>query len=220
MIENLLRIGIACMLGILSAEIARRIVREKSGMPKRAVWDAIAAAVFILLALRYTDIFELFQMLVIACAFVILCATDITQRRIPNACIGIILGIRVLFLVYVCMMGNVSFMQVFLSSLVQAVIVGGIVVVLALILQAHTHHEAIGAGDIKLLFAVAFCFGIKGSILIILISCISALAYTWYIRRYAMPSTFAFGPHIALGCLIMALFGSQIILWYESLLLV
>ncbi|GEM_PF-6042024 len=208
----------------------------------RLIFDIVSAGVCLLLAMRYGLTIELVEMLVIALALLMLCATDIASRSIPNVCIIIILCARLAYLLFIWWISRVNLATLLGQSVLDALIVFGVVALLGFIVSRLTHAHAIGAGDLKLFFAVAFCFGIRGSIIVILVACASGILFSLYQRhtyskhanrmsndsesrndssgRAPASRAIAFGPHIAIGCFVMALFGPEIILWYESLLLV
>lgn len=214
---------LAACLGIAVAEISMRHAHWSGrSLVSRALFDAIAALACICLTVRYGASATLAEMLVIASAMIVLCATDIASRVIPNACVAVIIAARIGYLVY---MDSVTGRGLFVMlgwSLFDALVVAVIVSLLGALTKVVTHQSAIGAGDVKLLFASGMCFGVRQCIVALLVACVLAIipSIVRWVSSRSFSRTIPFGPYIAIGCLVVAIIGPQISLWYEGLSLV
>lgn len=79
--------------------------------------------------------------------------------------------------------------------------------------------DAFGAGDAKLFAAGGFLLGLGPVLLSFLIAVVAAgvFAVTLLLRKKDRKTRFAFGPFIAAGMIIAAIFGDSLITWYISL---
>lgn len=212
----------AC-LGVVVAELALSHARwSDRSLSSHVLFDAIAAFACVCLAVRYGASATLVEMLVVASAMIVLCATDIASRVIPNACVAVVIAARIGYLAYMDTVTGRGLFVMLGWSLFDAFVIAVIVSLLGALTKVITHQSAIGAGDVKLLFAAGMCFGVRQSIVAILIACVLAIVPS--IVRWASSRSFSrtipFGPYIAIGCLVVSLIGPQISLWYEGLSLV
>jgi len=98
-----------------------------------------------------------------------------------------------------------------------ALILGGTVLVLALIMDKLLHKESMGGGDIKLLFMLGLLFDIPCSLLLLLIACIVGIVIAAVIMKMDKQTAFPFGPSISLAAFLTLMFGDQITAWYLSM---
>ncbi len=87
--------------------------------------------------------------------------------------------------------------------------------------KAMRHRDGMGLGDVKLLAMIAAFLGFWPAILALFVGILTAALYAAVLlgRNRANASTrIPFGSFLALGGLVSAVFGSQAIAWYSSLL--
>ena len=102
---------------------------------------------------------------------------------------------------------------------------GGFAVVGVLLLLVHAMEkrlgrEAMGGGDLKLLFVTGLFFGWKGNLFCLILACLIGIVWALLAARKSGESgrPIPWGPSIALGAWVTALVGERVINWYLSLL--
>lgn len=95
-----------------------------------------------------------------------------------------------------------------------------------LLMEKVLKKEAMGGGDIKLLFVTGLYLGWRRNILVVFFACIIGIIVGTIQQKKAMkvedseeeqPFYFPFGPSIALSAVLMLFFGNIILNWYLSL---
>ena len=178
----------------------------------RHLWaEAVSAAVYVSLLVKYDISLQTLEAwllagILLACAF-----ADLEGYIIPDRFIaaGIVLFI-----------GSLFFAPEPAKTAVDGAL-GGFAVVGVLLLFVHLMEkrmgrEAMGGGDLKLLFVTGLFFGWKGNLFCLILACLIGIVWGLAARRRSEP--IPWGPSIALGAWITALFGEQAIGWYLSLL--
>ena len=104
-------------------------------------------------------------------------------------------------------------------------LLGGFAVVGVLLLLVHAMEkrlgrEAMGGGDLKLLFVTGLFFGWKGNLFCLILACLIGIVWALLAARKSGESgrPIPWGPSIALGAWVTALAGEPFIRWYLSLL--
>ena len=178
----------------------------------RHVWaEGASAAVFVSLLVKYDISLQtleawLLASILLACAF-----ADLEGYIIPDRFIaaGIVLFI-----------GHLFFASEPMKTAVDGAL-GGFAVVGVLLLLVHfmekrMGREAMGGGDLKLLFVTGLFFGWKGNLFCLILACLIGIAWGLAAQRRSEP--ILWGPSIALAAWVTALFGEQAVNWYLSLL--
>lgn len=185
-------------------------------LSSRHVWaELISAAVFVSLLLQYDISLQtleawLLASLLLACSF-----ADLEGYIIPDRFIaaGIVLFI-----------GSLFFAPFPLHRALDGAL-GGFAVVGVLLLLVHAMEkrlgrEAMGGGDLKLLFVTGLFFGWKGNLFCLILACLIGIVWALLAARKSGESgrPIPWGPSIALGAWVTALVGERVINWYLSLL--
>lgn len=103
-------------------------------------------------------------------------------------------------------------------SLLAALVFGGGLLTVSLIMDRLLGRDTLGGGDIKLFAVVGLYLGFTGTLFALLIACVVALALNALLRRRSADRAFPFGPAIALSAALMLLYGAPLVEWYQSLL--
>lgn len=106
--------------------------------------------------------------------------------------------------------------QVFLGSIMAAVVAGG----MFLILVAGTKGRAMGGGDIKLAFAMGLILGAQGTAVALLLAFnVAALVGVVMIanRRRKRNTQISFGPYLVAGTVFAFLWGRHLVAWYLNI---
>jgi len=78
--------------------------------------------------------------------------------------------------------------------------------------------RAMGGGDVKLVFAVGLLLGLKAGLLGLVLACfLGAIIHVALMKLAHLGRELAFGPYLAAGFAIAALWGDAIIRWYLNL---
>lgn len=185
-------------------------------LSRRHVWgEIVSAAVFVSLLLHYDISLRLLEAwalagILLACSF-----ADLEGYIIPDRFIaaGVALFIASLF-----------FVSEPLRRLVDGLL-GGFGVALGLlavvtVLERRMGREAMGGGDLKLLFVTGLFFGWKGNLFCLILACIFGIAFGLLAAKRGgeKGAPIPWGLSIALGAWVTALAGEPFIHWYLSLL--
>ena len=109
----------------------------------------------------------------------------------------------------------------FINSFVGLLLGGGPLLAIGWIWEKLRHIEAMGGGDVKLMGMVGSFFGWKGALLTIMLGALvgSVVGLVLIIfKRHTMEKVIPFGPFLALGALMTAFHGPDIISWYLGLI--
>lgn len=142
---------------------------------------------------------------------VLITITDLAARVIPN---GALLGFGMLLLVAVLFTAEDS---LWLHG-IGAVSCSGMLLLLAVL----TSGRGMGMGDVKLLVLLGWVLGIPGIFLALFFGSLAGLVGGLLQKAGARGrkiKTIAFGPYLALGSLIVYMYGKEIIDWYLSTLI-
>ena len=183
--------------------------------PRHAVGEAVAALVFVSLLLRYDISLRTLEAWAVACLLLACAFADLEGYIIPDRFLaaGLVLFIASLF-----------FAPAPLGRLADGLL-GGLGVALGLlavvtVLEKRMGREAMGGGDLKLLFVTGLFFGWKGNLLCLILACIFGIVFGLLAagRGGEKGAPIPWGPSIALGAWVTALAGEPFIRWYLSLL--
>lgn len=103
------------------------------------------------------------------------------------------------------------------KSLLAAVVYGGGLLLISLVMDRVTGRDTLGGGDIKLFAVSGLYLGLLGGLFALIIACVLGLAFAKLLRRGAREA-FPFAPSVALATAGMLLFGDGLTAWYLGLL--
>ena len=103
------------------------------------------------------------------------------------------------------------------SHTLAALVFGGGVLGISLVMDRLLGRESLGGGDVKLFALTGLYLGLVGTLFASMLACILGLASAVFLRRGA-GQPFPFGPAIAAAAAGMLLFGDPLVQWYLSLL--
>lgn len=172
--------------------------------------ELTGAAAFLCVGLRCGLSSRLGQWLVFAALLLAVSLTDAYRRIIPDRLLLLLFANRVLWF-FIFGEGISAVCGALLSCLVPAALLA-----LTLLWEKHSGKEAVGGGDIKLLFVLAAYLGWAELLLGLLAGCLLGLVYALLTRTgrgQAMP----FGPFLAAGALLAVCFGEPLVSWYLGL---
>ena len=181
-------------------------------IPAECLWAELAgAAGFACLGARFGPCLELGQWLVFAVLLLALSLTDTAKRIIPDRLLLLLAANRAAWFFVLGQGGGA------LLAAARACAVPAALLALVLVMEKALGREAMGGGDIKLLFALALYLGWAELLLALLAACLLGLsraALAGGKRGTAMP----FGPFLAAGAILTVCYGGPVLEWYFGLL--
>lgn len=172
--------------------------------------ELAGAAAFVCVGARFGLCLELGQWLVFAAVLLALSLTDAAKRIIPDKLLALLAANRAVWF-FVLGHGVREALEA-----VKAFAVPAALLVLVLVLERLLGREAMGGGDIKLLFVLALYLGWAELFLTLLAGCVLGLlwaALTGGKKGTAMP----FGPFLAAGAVLTVCCGGPVLEWYFGL---
>lgn len=138
----------------------------------------------------------------------LLTLTDLDTMRIPDSCHVIAALAWILSAPLLMSWPDIG------MHILSAVLFGGGVLVLSLVMDRVMGRDTLGGGDIKLLAVVGLYYGIIGTLFVLILSCVIGLVANLFIKKKEFP----FGPWIAVASAAAMFFGEPLINWYAGLL--
>lgn len=173
--------------------------------------ELLGALVFVTALLKWDISLKALEMALLGSVLLWLSLTDAQAQIIPNKLIIAGIAIRVAFIL---VSGDIP--HVALQSVIGGLSVSLPVLLIALLLEKLLKKEAVGGGDIKLLFMTGLYFSWQLNVFALLLACFVGIAFA-LIARIKSGKPFPFGPAIACGTWLSMLFGSAVISAYLSL---
>ena len=169
----------------------------------------VSALVFVTLLLHYDISLQALEGwcvagILLACSFADLEGYIIPDRFIA---VGVVLFITTLFF-------DPQPLRRALDGAIGGLAVAGGVLLLVLGMEKLLGREAMGGGDIKLLFLTGLFLGWKRNLLCLVAACVIGIVWGLLQKKRDGGEAIPWGPSIALGAWLTALCGQQIIDWY------
>lgn len=196
--------------------------------PVNLYGEVIVGVLFALFTYLQGNPFILVLDLFFICILYLVTVTDLYEQIIPDGAIltAIVAKVVHTILEYVNAVEQTSFGWKLVNLLIDGLAVSLPLLILVLIMEKILGKEAMGGGDIKLLFVTGLYLGWMRNILVIFVACIVGIV-VGMIQQKNMQDVkdeeeeqsfyFAFGPSIAVATVFVMLFGNQILNWYLSL---
>ena len=178
--------------------------------------ELLLAVVFVLTTLKFDITWNLLLMMFFVCILYLVSVTDLYEQIIPDSALFVATGFRVGYFV---VFEEVTW-QGTLGLLVDGLAVSLPLLVLVLIMEKILKKDAMGGGDIKLLFVTGIYLGWAENLLAIFFACIIGIVVGMVQMKQSEDEEsvyFPFGPSIAMGAVIAMLVGEQLIGAYLSL---
>ena len=183
-------------------------------IPKRyPITEGAFALLTLLCLLRFDLSWLCLRNWVFLCCLFCMTLTDLDSMVIPDSCLVIAAAN---WLAFLPMTGG-GWVSV-RNGLLAALVFGGGLLALSLVMDRHLGKESLGGGDIKLFGIVGLYLGFAGTLFAVIFSCIFGLAMGRTLRNMrGGEGQFPFGPAIALASSMTLLYGEPLINWYLSL---
>ena len=188
-----------------------RYCKEKIS-PRYVICELLFAAISIACVLKFGfTLLCLRNWIYLACLFC-LALVDLDSFTIPDGCLIIPAVTWLVTSPFV-----MQFPKEMLKGIAFALICGGLFLGISLVLDKVLKKDTLGGGDIKLFALAALYNGTFGTLLMVLIACITGLIYI-FVTKKGKGEPIPFGPFIAAASCFMLLFGEPILNWYFGLL--
>lgn len=148
------------------------------------------------------------------CCLFLLTLTDLEDMTIPDGChiAAIVIWAAALPFTFTGW-GDV------LKSVLAAVVFGGGLLVISLVMDRVLGRDSLGGGDIKLFAVIGLYLGLIGTMFTVVIACVAGLVFFVFLKHRDTEKAFPFGPWIALAAAVVLLYGEPMIRWYQGFLL-
>ena len=172
------------------------------------------ALVTVLCLLRFGLTVLCLRNYIFLCCLFVLTLTDLDAMIIPDGC-HIVAALAWLA---AAPFVSQSWVRDALTGLLSALVYGGGLLIVSLILDRVLGRESLGGGDIKLFAVVGLYLGLVGTLFALMLACVAGLLFGKLARREGGDRAFPFGPSIALAAAAMLLYGAPLVNWYQGLL--
>lgn len=155
------------------------------------------------------------QLLILGILLLWISVSDAVTMEIPNAAILAGIAARLAFIFF-----SGSILRELASAAIGAVSISVPVLLIALAYEKRKKVEAMGGGDIKLLFMAGMYFAWQLNLMAVIFACIYGIAAAMILnhgKQDARNRPFPFGPAIAAGVWTAALVGGPLLDWYVGL---
>lgn len=172
--------------------------------------ELILAAAFVTAAARFGLSFITAECWALFSILLAVALIDLDSMEIPN---GLLIAGGAVFLVG--LMAHEEPLIRLRDGVLTALVIGGVILVISLLMDKLLGRESMGGGDIKLYAMLALFTGPWRGLLLVIASCIIGIAFGLISR--AKGREFPFGPSIALAAWPVVLVGNEIVDWYLGL---
>lgn len=175
--------------------------------------ELISALAFVTILLKFNISLQALKYMLMASVLLAASFADLEGRIIPDR--FLVFGI----LVY---LGFLPFDENPLGELADgalgAVVVAGFVLACVMAFEKIKNIEAMGGGDIKLLFVTGLYLGLAANIICLILACFLGIFFGLAFAKIKGEKEFPWGPSIAMAAWISLLCGNEFANWYLSLL--
>jgi len=179
--------------------------------PRHLVLEAGTACIFTALFLRFGISLPLLRGLILMCCFIPAAIRDFDTGEIPD---GFFITASLLWLPTLFI--DPDWKNSLVSGVLGAVVVPGVLLALAVLMEKILKRDALGGADIKLLFASGLYLGLGKSILSLFLMSIYGLILAAVLKKKSKEA-FPLGPAILLAVFTALMAGDPLIRRYISL---
>jgi len=169
--------------------------------------EALLGVCYVTLVLRFGFTLDTVTHLVLTTCLLALSLVDLDTQIIPHRFLVIPAALRI---AHIALTGE-------WSALVPALIFGGGLLGLSLLMDKILKKDSMGGGDIKLMAVLGLFFTIPECLLLLILACFAGIVIASVLMKIKDDTPFPFGPALALAAYITMLAGETITGWYLSL---
>ena len=171
--------------------------------------EIATGAVYVALLLKYDISLQALQWLIFASVLLCCAFADLEGYIIPDGALLVGAAVRVVYLL-VTRAPAADWIQAALGGFV----IGGGLLAVVLIYEKVKKVEAMGGGDLKLLFVTGLYLGLLGNLLCLFAACVLGILFGIIAAKGNSDTPFPWGPAISMAAIFTALFGDQLIITY------
>ena len=184
----------------------------KAPIPKRyPITELLLAVCYTAILFRFDLTIQTVVCLILVSCLFTLSLIDLDIQIIPD---------RFLIIPAVCRIAQLLYeggWDALWHAFIPALILGGGVLVLSLVMDKLLKKDSMGGGDIKLLAMLGLFFTLPECLLLLLVSCIIGLVMAAILVKMKSGKAFPFGPAISIAAFIVLLCGQPVVNWYLGL---
>ena len=179
--------------------------------PRYPLTEAVLAAVYVALLLKYGVSLRLVTPLIFASCLFCLSLVDLDTQIIPDRFIVIPIIARAAELL---LTGGFKGL---LSGALPGLVIAGAVLIVSLIMDKVLGKDTMGGGDIKLLFVIGMFLPLGQCLLMIMIACVVGIFMASLLMKVSPETPFPFGPALSLAAIVTLFIGTPVLNWYIGL---
>ena len=180
---------------------------------RHLIAEVLSAIVFVSILLKFNISLQALKYMIFACVLLAASFADLEGCIIPDRFIASGIVIYAAFLPFA---GNPK--AECINGLIGGFAVAAAVLLIVLTFEKIKKVEAMGGGDIKLLFLTGLFLGWKLNLLCLLFACFIGIIFGLAFSAGKEEKTFPWGPSIALAAWLCLLVGNELVTWYLGLL--
>ena len=169
--------------------------------------EAFLGLVFVTLVFRFSFTLDTLSVLVLCTCLFALSLVDLDIQIIPH---------RFLLIPALLRLAQLALNRQLFTGLLPALIFGGGLLAMSLVMDKILKKESMGGGDIKLMAMLGLYFSVPECLLLLIFACIIGLVMA-LVMKAGSGKTFPFGPALSLAAYATLLVGQPIVNWYLSL---
>lgn len=167
---------------------------------------------YVLVLLKYDISLQALQWVLYGSVLLLCAFADLEGYIIPDRFVVSLIAVRLVFLVL-----TGAGKGEWVDSLLGGFAVGGGLLLIVLAFEKIRKVEAMGGGDLKLLFATGLYLGWKGNLLCLFAACILGIVFGLAATKGKKETAFPWGPSISAAAILAALWGNTLIEAYLGL---
>lgn len=176
--------------------------------PRYVIAEAVLALAFVSVLLRFGLTWDAVSALVLVSCLFTLSLVDLDIQIIPD---------RFLLIPALIRLVQLAFERSILPGLLPALIFGGGLLALSLVMDKILKKDSMGGGDIKLMAVLGLFFTIPECLLLLVLACVAGILIASMLMKLETDTPFPFGPALSLAAWLTLLFGETITTWYLGL---
>ena len=170
--------------------------------------EGLLGLCYVTLVLRFGLSFDTLSAMVLCGCLLALSLVDLEIQIIPDRLLVIPAVVR---LIQLAVEGRL------VSGLIPALIFGGGLLLLSLVMDKVLKRDSMGGGDIKLMGMLGLYFSVAECLLLLIVACVAGIAVARSTANEEEGGAFPFGPALAVAAYVTLLAGERTIGWYLSL---
>lgn len=170
--------------------------------------EGLLGLAFVLVLWRFGLTVHTPSVLILVCCLFCLSLVDLEIQIIPD---------RFLLIPALVRLGELLLDGGLVCALIPALIFGGGLLALSLVMDKILKKDTMGGGDIKLMALLGLYFTIPECLLLLVIACVLGIVMAYILMKIRDDTPFPFGPALSLAAFATALVGEPIVTWYLSL---